>query len=123
MAHDDGSGPALVVGGFFAVAFESGDAFLAKWGLPVDDEPPTLSCPTSLFVADDLGSSPGEAVVFSVTASDCRDPSPSVVCVPPSGSFFPRGTTFVTCTATDASGNQSTCEFPVTVVAKKIRRR
>jgi hypothetical protein len=28
----------------------------------------------------------------------------------------------VTCTATDASGNQSTCQFPVTV-APKVRQR
>jgi hypothetical protein len=42
--------------------------------------------------------------------------------VPPSGSFFPRGTTLVTCTATDASGNQSTCQFPVTVAFKPRRR-
>jgi hypothetical protein len=28
----------------------------------------------------------------------------------------------VTCTATDAAGNQSTCEFPVTVSIKARRR-
>src|SRR5262249_44002305 len=32
-----------------------------------------------------------------------------------SGSVFPRGTTTVTCTAADASGNQSVCSFKVTV--------
>jgi hypothetical protein len=73
-------------------------------------------------VLDPWGSSPGEVVSFSVNASDEVDPSPTVVCVPPSGSFFPRGTTIVTCTATDASGNESSCEFPVTV-APKARRR
>jgi hypothetical protein len=30
--HDDGSGPALFVGGEFTTVFQSGDAFLAKWG-------------------------------------------------------------------------------------------
>ncbi|NND77188.1 MAG: HYR domain-containing protein [Flavobacteriales bacterium] len=34
---------------------------------------------------------------------------------PPSGSVFPVGTTPVTCTATDAAGNTSTCSFDVTV--------
>ena len=58
---------------------------------------------------------PGEVVTFTVTASDCQDPAPGVVCVPPSGSFFPRGTTPVTCTATDASGNQAVSQFPVVV--------
>jgi hypothetical protein len=67
--------------------------------------------------------SPGEIVFFSVSASDDEDPAPVVVCVPPSGSPFPRGTTLVTCTATDASGNESTCEFPVVVKAKAEQRR
>jgi len=38
-----------------------------------------------------------------------------VVCDPPSGSFFPVGTTTVTCTATDECGNESTCTFDVTI--------
>ena len=67
---------------------------------------------------DNFGTPSGEMVTFTVTAEDDLDPSPSVMCVPPSGSFFPRGTTLVTCTATDAAGNESTCEFPVTVQIK-----
>jgi hypothetical protein len=38
-----------------------------------------------------------------------------IVSVPASGSFFPVGTTTVTSTATDASGNTSTCSFTVRV--------
>jgi len=75
-----------------------------------------------VLVIDHLSSPPGEVVTFSVTASDDRDPAPVVVCVPPSGSFFPRGTTLVDCTATDAAGNQSTCHFPVSV-ERKVKRR
>jgi hypothetical protein len=117
--YDDGSGPALYAGGTFSVALDSGDSYIAKWGYPAPDfEPPTLSCPPSVLVLDSLGGPPGEIVTFSVTASDCRDSSPRVVCVPPSGSFFPRGTTLVRCKATDSSGNRTTCEFPVTVVPK-----
>jgi hypothetical protein len=56
-------------------------------------------------------------MTFTVTATDEEDYAPSLVCVPPSGSHFPRGTTLVTCTATDFSGNQATCRFPVTVGA------
>jgi hypothetical protein len=58
----------------------------------------------------------------SVTASDDVDLAPVVECVPPSGSFFPRGTTLVTCTATDACGNQSASQFQVTVQIKARRR-
>ncbi|HUU46942.1 MAG TPA: HYR domain-containing protein, partial [Acidobacteriota bacterium] len=36
-------------------------------------------------------------------------------CVPPSGSFFPVGTTIVTCTAFDDYFNDSQCSFEVTV--------
>jgi hypothetical protein len=116
VVHDDGGGPALYAGGAFLRALDSGDSQLAKWGYSgIDLDSPKLSCPSFVVVGDDLGSPPGEVVSFSVTASDCRDPSPGVVCVPPSGSFFPRGTTLVSCTATDASGNESTCQFPVTV--------
>jgi hypothetical protein len=57
----------------------------------------------------------GAVVVTTVATTDDLDPSPCVVCTPPSGSFFPGGTTLVTCTATDASGNQSTCQFPLRV--------
>jgi hypothetical protein len=38
--------------------------------------------------------------------------------VPPSGSLFLPGATTVTCTATDFSGNQATCQFNVTVRPK-----
>jgi len=40
----------------------------------------------------------------------------TVVANPPSGSTFPKGTTTVTATATDASGNTASCSFTVTVV-------
>jgi HYR domain/SdrD B-like domain/PA14 domain/Thrombospondin type 3 repeat len=40
----------------------------------------------------------------------------SIVCDPPSGSAFPVGTTEVTCTATDSSGNSATCSFNITVL-------
>ena len=43
------------------------------------------------------------------------DPSPVVVCRPASGSWIPVGTTTVTCTATDFSGNQSSMSFKATV--------
>jgi arabinogalactan endo-1,4-beta-galactosidase len=43
------------------------------------------------------------------------DSSPSLACFPASGSVFPVGTTTVTCTARDASGNTSTASFQITV--------
>jgi hypothetical protein len=72
-------------------------------------------CPASIVVDDRPGDRPGEILTFTVTALDEEDPAPSIVCVPPSGSRFPRGTTLVTCTATDFAGNPASCEFLVTV--------
>jgi hypothetical protein len=88
-----------------------------------DATPPVIASPTYVFVPDEKGGPPGEFVSFVVTAADACDPAPSVVCVPPSGSFFPRGTTLVTCTATDASGNDSTRMFPFVVMPTVLERR
>jgi hypothetical protein len=119
--HDDGTGAALFAGGDIASWIESSDSHLAKWGCP-DTTPPELACPEVVAAADRPDDGPGEVVTFAVTALDALDPAPLVECVPPSGSFFPQGTTWVLCTATDASGNEATCSFPV-VVREKTRPR
>jgi hypothetical protein len=54
-------------------------------------------------------------VAFNATAEDAVDGSVEVTCTPPSGSTFPIGTTTVTCTAKDDSGNSSQADFSVTV--------
>jgi hypothetical protein len=113
---NDRTGPALYAGGDFSSTPDSGDSYLAKWGF-LDTTPPSISCPTNVVVYD-AASSAGKVVTFAIAADDEEDPTPTVVCVPPSGSFFPRGTTTVTCTATDFSGNQSTCQFTVSVHSK-----
>lgn len=51
----------------------------------------------------------------SPTATDVVDGSPSVGCSPASGTTFPVGTTTVTCTATDGSGNSASASFTVEV--------
>lgn len=114
---NDRTGPALYAGGWFLSILDSGDSFLAKWGCP-DTTAPVIACPASIVADDRRGNGPGKVLNFTVTATDPEDPTPSLVCVPPSGSLFPAGTTTVTCTATDFSGNQSTCQFTVTVRAK-----
>ena len=48
-------------------------------------------------------------------ATDLADPSPTVGCSPASGTHIPTGTTTVTCTATDASGNDRSASFDVHV--------
>jgi hypothetical protein len=119
LVHDDGTGPTLYVGGYFASAYDSGDSYIARWGMP-DRKPPVISHPAQVLVGDRMGSPPGRIVTFVVTATDDQDPAPTVVCSPPSGSFFPPGKTRVICVATDACGRESTSSFNV-VVARRVK--
>jgi hypothetical protein len=58
----------------------------------------------------------GAQVTFVAFATDLVDPAPAVMCVPASGSLFPLGTTVVSCTAKDVSGNVAPpATFTVTV--------
>jgi hypothetical protein len=77
----------------------------------VDQTPPSIMCPADQALECQSG---GAMASFAPTASDnCG--TPTVACVPPSGSTFPPGTTTDTCTATDAAGNKSSCNFKVNV--------
>jgi hypothetical protein len=82
-----------------------------------DDINPVIgACPADIVANADAGACDGTNVSWTdPTAADNCDPAPSVSCVPMSGSFFSVGTTPVTCTATDACGNEDTCSFNVTV--------
>jgi large repetitive protein len=78
-----------------------------------DTTPPTVSNPGNLTA--EATNASGAPVSFSVSAQDIADPSPSVSCAPASGSTFPLGTTNVTCTAQDKSGNSASTSFTITV--------
>jgi ELWxxDGT repeat protein len=78
-----------------------------------DTTPPDLAVPAR--VTTDATSPAGALVTYTVTATDDLDPSPTLTCVLPSGSFFPIGDSTVTCTATDDSGNSATATFVVHV--------
>ena len=80
----------------------------------VDTTPPDITCPESMIV--ECATPDGAMATFTASASDLCDPEVVVSCEPPSGSVFPPGSTLVTCTATDASGNSSECQFEVNVV-------
>lgn len=85
-----------------------------------DTQPPTITCPGGVSSGSAITCPPTTdgTVTYttpSVAAGTVTDNCPGVtaVCSPPSGSIFPVGTTTVTCTATDASGNTATCTFTV----------
>jgi hypothetical protein len=75
-----------------------------------------IQCPRDMIVA---ATGPEGAVVdFEAIASNSCDPNLRIICDPPSGSLFPIGKSFVSCTVTDGAGNSDTCRFTVTVVAQ-----
>jgi hypothetical protein len=78
-----------------------------------DTTAPTLVLPDAVIV--ESAGPGGTEALYAATATDAVDPAPVVDCAPASGSTFPNGTTTVACTATDATGNQSTGSFDVTV--------
>jgi hypothetical protein len=78
-----------------------------------DTFPPVVSVPADFSVETE--STGGATVTFSASANDDRDGPLTPTCTPASGSTFPLGTTQVTCTATDTSGNTGSASFNVTV--------
>ncbi|HKW30396.1 MAG TPA: HYR domain-containing protein, partial [Verrucomicrobiae bacterium] len=83
-----------------------------------DVVPPMIDCPSNIVV--DALSSNGVVVNFTVTASDPCAPLPQITSVPPSGSLFPIGQTFVKCTAVDAWGNSNQCSFLISVRSSQV---
>jgi hypothetical protein len=80
-----------------------------------DTQSPLIVCPANITAS---GINPGDTTVpvsFSAPVASDNCPGVTVVCVPPSGSQFPRGATTVNCTATDAANNKTSCSFSVQV--------
>lgn len=86
----------------------------------VDKEAPAIICPPDVTQVADSGQC-SAAVNFDllkIAANNCRD-GITTSFSHASGSTFPIGTTTVTATATDESGNSASCSFTVTVVDKQ----
>jgi len=84
----------------------------------VDAMAPQIVCPNNIVINTEPGMC--SAFVFFGAASaydNCDGFIPTVQTAgPPSGSNFPIGVTTITFTATDSSGNTSSCDFTITVV-------
>jgi predicted extracellular nuclease len=78
-----------------------------------DTQPPAITCPANITKPTDPNQC-SAVVSFAPTVSD-NCPSVTPACSPASGFAFPKGTTTVTCTVSDSSGNQASCLFTVTV--------
>jgi hypothetical protein len=93
----------------------AGNADTCYFNVTVSDTvPPTVSCPGDTTVSNDPGQC-GAVAEFTPNATDnCS--GVTVSANPPSGSFFPVGTTQVEIIAADLSGNADTCYFNLTVI-------
>ncbi len=80
----------------------------------VDTQPPTITVPPNKTVSNDAGQA-SAAVTFAAPMVSDNAPGVTSACNHLSGSLFPLGTTTVTCTARDASGNTATASFHVIV--------
>ncbi|HLL52790.1 MAG TPA: ELWxxDGT repeat protein [Myxococcaceae bacterium] len=86
----------------------------------VDTTPPNLECPPAVHAVAD-GPEGTARVRFQASATDLAS-TPRVVYQPPSDSSYPVGTTVVTATARDPSGNSSSCAFGVHVARGEAPR-
>ncbi len=87
----------------------------------VDNTPPTITCPANITTLGNIPNSPFANVnpgtptamdtCSSVTVAGVRSDAQ------PLNAPYPIGTTTITWTATDASGNQATCMQTITVIA------
>ncbi len=102
----------------------AGNSSTASFTVTVQDQtPPTLqgSLPKRLVVSAAPGETTAVVSFATLTAVDDCDPDPIVTCTPASGSQFPLGSTTVTCTAQDASGNMSPpASFEVIVIQAQL---
>lgn len=81
-----------------------------------DTQPPAVACPANITTNTVNAGNASVGVNFAVPTAADNCPGVGVICVPPSGSQFARGTTTVTCTATDTSNNRTSCSFTVRVL-------
>lgn len=96
---------------------DAGNAISCTFNVnPVDDTPPSLSCPTNTMVnADEDCQFTVPDLTFGATLSDNCDNTPFLTQSPAIGQSA-VGTTTVTFTAIDDAGNTSVCDFDITVI-------
>ncbi len=75
---------------------------------------PIITCSTNIVACT---SSNSALVLFTTTATDACDSTPTLSCTPASGSDFPLGANTVLCVAFDDFANTNTCSFTVTVLS------
>jgi len=82
----------------------------------VDNEKPKIICPQNVIIPNVPLCNGGAVATYPAPTVTDNCPMVTYTCSPPSGSFFPCGTTTVTCIATDMAPalNTASCTFTVT---------
>ena len=81
-----------------------------------DKQFPQIVCPADIITTNDVGICGARVTFANPSATDNCSGNVNIVCAPASGTVLPMGTNLVTCTATDAAGNQIVCFFRVIVL-------
>jgi hypothetical protein len=103
------------------VSDAAGNTTRGTFPVAVVDAPPRIDQPDPITV--DYENVQGTKVVWTISGSDRVDGALVPRCTPSSGSSFRLGTTTVTCSVTDSSGQEASAKFTVTVrdrVAPKL---
>jgi len=82
----------------------------------IDNTVPTISCPANITLEPTCPSGAIATYTAPVGQDNCPGSTTTRTAGLASGSVFPIGTTTVTHTVTDASGNTASCSFTVTVL-------
>jgi len=89
-----------------------------------DTTEPTITCPANVTTNTAPGTCSAAVVTGPATATDNCDSNPTITATRSDGqpliALYPKGTTTITWTATDASGNHSSCTQTVTVVDNEL---
>ena len=122
MGNDDASGTAFSAGVTtitYVNTDSSGNSSSCSFTITVNDNlPPTISCPANISVNTDAGQCNANVTVPQPTTSDnCSTVllSNDFNASTNASGTYPIGTTTVTWTASDPSGNSTTCQMTVTV--------
>lgn len=102
----------------FTATDSSGNSTVCSFNVVVSDaEAPVMTCPGTITMNADSGMCSAVVTFNTPTATDnCSSATVTQTGGLSSGSAFPVGTTTVTYTASDSTGNTSTCSFDVIVV-------
>lgn len=82
----------------------------------IDNTPPVISCPSNITLEPTCPTGAIATYTAPVGTDNCPNPITTRTAGLASGSVFPVGTTTVTYSVTDASGNSASCSFTVTVL-------